>query len=259
MQLFYYLRYISEGSTSVVGDYDEVTSGKTGESFIRLVPSMSMNLLYLDHSGFFVPLPQIFSIDSKNHSSLIMAPHNDIVLFHYQFSPYARRIIWYLTLRGIDYAQCIQPPYLPREDISALGVKYRRIPLMSIGRDIYCDTRLILQKLEERFPDGALGASQPDHKAVEKLLESWTIDGGIFMRAAQVIPPEAALMKDTKFTKDREEYTGRSWSEETVRALRPEALAHIRAAFEFLETGFLADGRDWVLKTAKPSLADIEG
>ena len=73
-----------------------------------------------------------------------------------------------------DLQNQIQPVYLPREDINALGVKYRRIPIMSIGRDIYCDTRLILHKLDEKFPSGALGACQPDQKAVEKLLESWT-------------------------------------------------------------------------------------
>ena len=32
----------------------------------------------------------------------------------------------------------------------------------------------------------------------------------------------------------------------------------IRNAFAFLETTLLADGRDWILKTYKPSLADIE-
>jgi len=130
---------------------------------------------------------------------------------------------------------------------------------MSIGRDIYCDTRLILQKLEDKFPNGALAASQPDQKAIAKLLESWTIDGGIFVRMAQAIPPEMPLLKDTKFTKDREDYTGTSWSQENMKVIRPEALAHIRDAFEFLETGLLADGREWILKTEKLSLADIEG
>ena len=46
---------------------------------------------------------------------------------------------------------------------------------------------------------------------------------------------------------------------EDVKALRPEALKHIRDGFEGLETGLLADGRQWVRKTEKPSLADIEG
>ena len=130
---------------------------------------------------------------------------------------------------------------------------------MSIGRDIYCDTRLILEKLESRFPEGALGASQPDEKAVEKLLEKWCIDGGVFQRAAQLIPPEMPLFKDPKFTKDREDFSARSWNKADVITSRPEALAHIRISFDFLETGLLADGRDWILKTEKPSLADIEG
>ena len=67
------------------------------------------------------------------------------------------------------------------------------------------------------------------------------------------------LLNDPKFTKDREDYTGRSWEKNNIIALRPEALTHIRDAFVFLETGLLADGRQWVLKTEKTSLADIEG
>ncbi|KAL8901721.1 MAG: hypothetical protein Q9192_000408 [Flavoplaca navasiana] len=187
-----------------------------------------------------------------------MAPHNDIVLFHYSVSPYAKRVIWYLALRGLEYAQCIQPLALPREDINALGVKYRRIPILSIGRDVYCDTRLILQKLEEKFPSGAIGASDPEQKAVQKLLETWTIDGGVFSRAAQAIPPEMPLLNDPRWVKDREDYMGRSWAKEDIAKGRPEALAHLREAFELLESTLLADGREWILKTKQPTLADIE-
>ena len=153
----------------------------------------------------------------------------------------------------------MQPPVLPREDINALGVKYRRIPIISIGCDVFCDTRLILQKLEERFPSGALGATQPDQKAIEKLLGKWTVDGGVFVRASQLIPPELPLLNDPNFIKDREDYGGRSWDKSDVTNMRPEALAHMRGFFSFLESTLLADGREWVLKTEKPSLADIEG
>lgn len=34
---------------------------------------------------------------------------NEIILFHYPFSPYAHRVIWYLQLRGIAFAQCVRP------------------------------------------------------------------------------------------------------------------------------------------------------
>ncbi len=148
---------------------------------------------------------------------------------------------------------------MPRPDLEAIGVRHRRIPIMAIGRDVYCDTRLILDKLEQLFPDGALGASQPDQRAVQKLLEKWTIDAGIFARASQLIPTSMPLLNDSRFTKDREDFSGRSWNKDQIEAMRPEAIAHIRDGFAFLETTLLADRREWILKTDEPSLADIEG
>ncbi|KAL2419971.1 hypothetical protein ABEF95_009672 [Exophiala dermatitidis] len=185
-------------------------------------------------------------------------PDNDIVVYHYSFSPYARRILWYLALRGIPYAECKQPPVMPRPDLKALVVNYRRIPVVAIGRDVYCDSRICLRKLEELFPEGALGATTADGKAIQKFLEIWAIEAGLFARAAQLIPTSMPLLNDAKFTRDREQYTGRSWRKEDIAANRPEAVAAIKNGFKFLETTLLADGRNWVLKTDKPTLADIE-
>ncbi|KIW04673.1 uncharacterized protein PV09_04409 [Verruconis gallopava] len=183
---------------------------------------------------------------------------NDIVLFGYPNSPYARKIVWYLTLRKIEYAYCEQPNRLPRPTLEALNVSYRRIPLLSIGKDVYCDTRLILRKLELRFPDGRLGTSDPDHRAIERLLERYTGDAGIVTRAASLIPP--SVFSDPAFVKDREAFSGRKgfWDKARLEAARPESVVHIRDAFELLETTLLADGRDWVFKTNEPSLGDIE-
>lgn len=47
-----------------------------------------------------------------------MAQSKDIVLYHYSFSPYARRVVWYLALRNIPYTECVSllssplPPHL---------------------------------------------------------------------------------------------------------------------------------------------------
>jgi hypothetical protein len=79
------------------------------------------------------------------------------------------------------------------------------------------------------------------------------------VRAVALIPSNMPLLKDPKFRKDREDFTGRGWSKENVDRGRSEALMDIKGAFEFLESTILADGRDWVLKTEGPSLADIEG
>ncbi|CAJ2503241.1 Uu.00g106350.m01.CDS01 [Anthostomella pinea] len=194
-----------------------------------------------------------------------------IVLYRYDRSPYARRLVWYLELRKIPYSECIQPPMLPRPDVAALGVAYRRIPLLTIGRDVYLDTRLIIQKLETLFPPSTahpgLSSPDPEHQALAQLLSQRTVSGGLFFAAAQCIP--AGMISDPAFIKDRAELSGvdmkrrgavSPFSSEAMRGQRPGALAVIREAVRFLEEGLLRDGREWVLGSARegPSLVDLE-
>ena len=151
---------------------------------------------------------------------------------------------------------------MPRPDLAALGVNYRRIPVLSIGRDIFTDTRLILSKLETLNFSGSkepLGASTPSEKALEKLLSKWTIETNVFGAATALLPENLPVMKDPKFRKDREDFSGRSWQNNDMKRARPEALVVIRDGFAFLEETVLADGRTWVLGEKGPLLADIEG
>jgi len=127
---------------------------------------------------------------------------------------------------------------------------------MAIGKDVYCDTRIILRKLEELFPDGKIGATSPDAWAIQKLLEIWHVEGPLFSRAAGSMP--LSSFNDPKFSKDREQMTGRPWNMEAMEKFRPDALAYVRSAFSFLEK-LLADGRQWIVSTSQPSLADIDG
>lgn len=153
---------------------------------------------------------------------------------------------------------------MPRPDIAKLGIKYRRIPILSIGRDVYLDTRLILQKLEELpgIPAPRLGAAEgTEQRGIERLLETLSIDGGVFLWAAALLPRSLSIFKDPDFLKDRADYltgAGAGAILQQTPAARCEALSGIRSAFELLETTLLADGRDWILKTGGPSLADIE-
>ena len=190
-----------------------------------------------------------------------MAPQEEPILFLWAFSPWASKVVSYLALRKIKHSRCEQPITLPRPDLEALGVKYRRIPLLAIGRDIYCDTLRILETLEELYPGSAenpqISASNPTDKALEKLFEKWT-DVVVFKPAAACIPVDLDLMKDEKFQKDREELWGRSWSAEAQKALRPKGLADMRADFDLLED-LLSDGRQWLQGNEGPKLADIHG
>jgi len=191
-----------------------------------------------------------------------MAPTEQPILFLWSMSPWASKVVHYLALRGIPYTQCIQPITMPRPDLAALGVQYRRVPVLSLGRDIYCDSLLILQKLDEWYNDGdgqypRMRASDPTGRAMEKLLEKWT-DVVVFGPAAAAIPSEMDLLKDPAFQKDREELWGRPWTAEEQDRLKPAGLASLRANFDFLED-LLNDGRGWILGNMGPGLGDIHG
>ncbi|KAM0254942.1 hypothetical protein ACHAQJ_006250 [Trichoderma viride] len=148
---------------------------------------------------------------------------------------------------------------LPRPDVARVGISYRRIPILSIGKDIYFDTRLQLPKLEAMYPElPRLGASTPEQKVIERLLSAFMIDAGIFQQASILIPLDSPIFQDPNYSKDRGDFVGKAFTVGAVKKVRPDALAEVAAAFELLETTLLADGREWVLKTEKPSLADIE-
>ncbi|KAM7212667.1 hypothetical protein V8F06_011955 [Rhypophila decipiens] len=192
-----------------------------------------------------------------------------VVLYHYPYSPYARRVLWYLHLRGIPFTQCVQPPIMPRQDLLRLSITHRRIPILSIGRDIYLDSRLILQKLEQAFPPSETypalpvpSSSSPESALLEPLLRSSAIDNGIFASGAKLIPTTLPLTKDPKFQKDRADFFGPGpGSKEAAAGQVAEALADIKAHFELLESIIFSDNRCWVLGTPEeqgPSMADIE-
>ncbi|TGJ77561.1 hypothetical protein E0Z10_g10709 [Xylaria hypoxylon] len=170
----------------------------------------------------------------------------------------------------------IQPPVMPRRDLTLLGVSYRRIPILSIGRDVYLDTRLIIQKLETLYPPsdahpGISGAhsGSSEHTAIEQLISARTIEGDLFMRGVQCLP--AAAFADPTLQRDRAALNGvdvdkpgavSPLSAEVMRRQRPAALAVVRRWVRWLEGGLLSEGRQWILDSsargAGPSLADIE-
>jgi hypothetical protein len=152
-----------------------------------------------------------------------------------------------------------QPFVLPRPDLALLPVNYRRIPILAIGREIYLDTRVMLRKLESLpdMPSAPLGATNGPDRFTEKLIEKYIIEGPVFEIAAGLVPVEMA--QDPAFNKDRQGLLNRNWSREELEEGKGECLNYIRNLYNFYETTILEDGRDWILGSEGPKLADIEG
>lgn len=152
---------------------------------------------------------------------------------------------------------------MPRPDLSRLGVKYRRIPVLTIGRDVYLDTRHILTKLGELEPgkNARLSvAKTPEQKALQRLLQAFMIDSGLSRCFVQLIIYKTRGMMDPEFIKDRTEFmSGASFfPQEVLEATRADTIRRVKDGFEFLEQTLLSDGREWLLGTAGPTVGDIQ-
>ena len=72
---------------------------------------------------------------------------NDLILYHYPASPYAEKVRLLASCLDVPWRSAevaIQPP---RNTLALLAGGYRRIPVMQIGADIFCDTAIISEEI----------------------------------------------------------------------------------------------------------------
>ncbi|OQN95790.1 hypothetical protein B0A48_17980 [Cryoendolithus antarcticus] len=182
---------------------------------------------------------------------------NEIILYGYPGSPYFRRVKQYLAFRQISYAECPTSPILPRPMLAALGVRYRRIPVLSIGKDIYVDTSAILARLDSLFPPSSANPGLAPTGLSQILFRTNTGSEGVFARCAGMLDSRFPAMKDPAFVKDRRDMMGPRWGADTSGKGRAEAAIALRRVFAELET-LLQDGRDWLEGGKGMGRADAE-
>jgi len=79
-----------------------------------------------------------------------------LILHHYDFSNYAEKARLALGYKQLAWRGVTIPPVAPKPDLARLTGGYRRTPVLQIGADVFCDTRLILRELERRKPEPTL-------------------------------------------------------------------------------------------------------
>ncbi|RFU25639.1 hypothetical protein B7463_g10699, partial [Scytalidium lignicola] len=81
---------------------------------------------------------------------------SDIILHNFQASPFGAKIRLILGLKHLPWKWAETELILPKPNLTALTGGYRKSPVLQIGADIYCDSRLIAQELEARYPTPTL-------------------------------------------------------------------------------------------------------
>lgn len=171
----------------------------------------------------------------------------EIILHHYDTSPFSEKVRLMLGVKGLGWRSVIQPVIMPKPDLIPLTGGYRRIPVMQIGADVYCDSQVILAEIERRYP------TPPMVRGADWAVNLWA-DRLWFQASVAVIFAEMGDAVPKDFIDDREKLSGRPFDVAAMKAAAPFMRAQWRAYAAWVEDGLA--GGDY-LGGATASLADV--
>lgn len=185
-----------------------------------------------------------------------------VILFGYEASTFTLKIRLVLKLKQIPYTFITVPSMLPRPLLTkTFGLTYRKIPVLAIGRDLYCDSSLIAEALEHFFPEaegyGTLyprTTDGPSYRALVRGMSSYWTDRALFRVTTGLIP---ASVWRTRFGEDRAELIGHKIDPEKLERKVPENLSRLDMQLSILEPLFAEEGKTWMFSTPSPGLADL--
>jgi glutathione S-transferase len=176
----------------------------------------------------------------------------DLLLHHYDNSPFSEKIRLALGWKGLAWRSVIQPNMMPKPHLVPLTGGYRRIPVLQIGADVYCDSQLCARVIERvkpeptLFPDGSEGLCTAMGFWADRLL---------FLAAVPVVFSAIGPAVPREFIEDRSRLMGGRMDFGAVMKMGAVASEQLRAHAALLELQ-LSDGRPW-LQGSAPSQADF--
>ncbi|WP_413737565.1 glutathione S-transferase family protein [Sodalis sp. RH21] len=177
---------------------------------------------------------------------------SQIILHHFDASPFAEKVRLIFGLKSLTWQSVDAELIMPKPKLTALTGGYRKTPVMQIGADIYCDSRLIAAELEHRFPTPTLfpGAS----RGISLALSAWSdrdlhiASSGLAIGVNKRQFPEALM-------RDRKAYFGDFMNIDLLDTQIPHLHTQLRANVDLVEQQ-LSDGRPFFLGN-EPGLADF--
>jgi glutathione S-transferase len=177
---------------------------------------------------------------------------SQVILHHYQLSPYSEKIRLALSLKGLKWRSVEIPIWTPRPKLTPMTGGYRRTPILQIGAEFYCDTLLILLVIEKLGGSGALFP-----KGQEGLAKAfgWWAEKGSFMNAVCLTIGNMAGKIPRELVDERRPLFRVDLDPEALLPKRAMYLQRVNAHLAWLGE-ILADGRKFILGE-HPSAADL--
>ncbi|KAI9714241.1 MAG: hypothetical protein M1828_001172 [Chrysothrix sp. TS-e1954] len=190
-----------------------------------------------------------------------------VILFGYNSSPFTNKVRLALRLKQIPYDYVPVPSMMPRPVLrDTFGITYRKIPILAIGRDVYCDTSVIIEALEGLFPGtrslypDAVGCEGQRLRVLCRGFASYWTDRPLFRVATGLIP---SSVWRTRFGTDRAGLIGHRLDPDKLDRKVSENLLALDTQLSILMPLFRgvrdgdADNARWIFNTPYPTLADL--
>ena len=169
-----------------------------------------------------------------------------LLLHQYDVSPFSEKIRKIFAVKRVPWGAVEQPTIMPKPDLLPLTGGYRRIPVLQIGADVYCDTQLIARTIESLHPTPTIYPG-----GTEGTCHAWGLlaDRLLFLPAVAVVFAAIGSTVPPEFIADRTKMMpGRDFADV------PKQAPHARE-LRLHERRERADGRPFLLG-AEFSLAD---
>jgi glutathione S-transferase len=175
----------------------------------------------------------------------------ELILHHYDNSPFSEKVKKVLAHKNVPWCAVEQPTIMPKPQLVPLTGGYRRIPVLQIGADVYCDSQLIVRAIEHLHPTPTIypGGSE----GICHALNLWA-DRIFFVATVPVLFALIGAQVPKEFIDDRAKLMGGRADFSDVPKQAPYAREQCRAAAALIGAQ-LADGRPFLLGDAF-SLAD---
>jgi glutathione S-transferase len=79
-----------------------------------------------------------------------------LILHHYPTSPFAEKVRLIMGYKKLLWQGVTIPMVMPKPDLMPLTGGYRRTPVLQIGADVYCDTALMCNVVDQLHPEPSL-------------------------------------------------------------------------------------------------------
>ncbi len=163
----------------------------------------------------------------------------DIILHHYDMSSFSEKIWLCLGFKDLPWRSVKVEPMPPRPLLDALTGGYRRIPVLQIGADIYCDTEMIFSALERMKPDPGL---YPTGEGIAKALSLWW-DRTTWKPMIGILVQYAGQDMSEAFLKDRRDgYLGYDISKNAMAPMLPAYIQQMAACAGWLASMLAENG-----------------